>query len=64
MNYEQDSVKIISIIIVTYNSQLFIKKCLDSVFKYNDVGALLEVIVVDNSPKEMADQLSTIIQES
>jgi GT2 family glycosyltransferase len=64
MNYEQDSVKIISIIIVTYNSQLFIKKCLDSVFKYNDVGALLEVIVVDNSPKEMAAQLSAIIQES
>jgi GT2 family glycosyltransferase len=63
MNDNQNTVKKLSIIIVTYNSQLYIKKCLDSIFKYNDVGAFLEVIVVDNSPKEMAAQLSALIQE-
>jgi hypothetical protein len=63
MNDNQNTVKKLSIIIVTYNSQLYIKKCLDSIFKYNDVGAFLEVIVVDNSPKEMAAPLLAIIQE-
>ena len=55
--------KKISIIIVTYNSQLYIKKCLDSIFENNDVGESLEVIVVDNSTEEIASQLLEIIQE-
>jgi GT2 family glycosyltransferase len=63
MNYNQNAIKRISVIIVTYNSQLYIRKCLDSVFKYNDVGALLEVIVVDNSVQEISDELLEIIQE-
>ena len=40
--------KKISIIIVTYNSEKHIYDCLDSVFKYNDIGEELEVINVDN----------------
>jgi GT2 family glycosyltransferase len=64
MNDNQNTVKKFSIIIVTYNSQLYIEKCLDSIFKYNDVGEFLEVIVVDNSTKEMGAQLAAIIQES
>lgn len=41
--------KILSVIIVTYDSKDYIKKCLDSVFLNNDIGDALEVIVVDNS---------------
>jgi len=55
--------KKISIIIVTYNSQPYIKKCLDSIFEYNTVGELLEVIVVDNSTEKIAAQLFEMIQE-
>lgn len=40
--------KKISIIIVTYNSLNQIKECLYSIFKYNDIGDALEVIIVDN----------------
>lgn len=38
----------LSIIIVTYNSEKHIFDCLDSVYKYNDIGEALEVIIVDN----------------
>ena len=41
-------IKRISIIIVTYNSERLIYDCLDSIFKFNDVGDGLEVIIVDN----------------
>lgn len=40
--------KLISVIIVTYNSDKYIFDCLDSIFKHNDIGDKLEVIVVDN----------------
>ena len=40
--------KRVSVIIVTYNSEKHIYDCLDSVFKYNDIGDDLEVIIVDN----------------
>lgn len=40
--------KKLSIIIVTYNSENLIFDCLDSIFKHNDIGDFLEVIVVDN----------------
>lgn len=40
--------KEISLIIVTYNSEAHIYDCLHSVFKYNDIGNKLEVVVVDN----------------
>ena len=41
-------VKTVSVIIVTYNSDKHIYDCLDSIFKYNDIGEALEVIIVDN----------------
>lgn len=40
--------KLLSIVIVTYNSEKHIFDCLDSIFKYNDIGEGLEVIVSDN----------------
>jgi GT2 family glycosyltransferase len=43
--------KYISVIIVTYKSSNFIINCLKSILRYNDIGNKLEVIVVDNSPK-------------
>lgn len=44
--------KKLSVIIVSYNSLKLIKDCLDSVQRYNDIGDSLEVIVVEQSPKE------------
>ena len=41
----------ISVIIVAYKSANILKRCLDSIAKYNDLGDELEVIVVDNSPE-------------
>ncbi|MCQ2308396.1 MAG: glycosyltransferase [Bacteroidales bacterium] len=41
--------KRLSIIIVTYNSEKDIFDCLKAVFKHNDLGDELEVIVVDNA---------------
>lgn len=38
----------LSIIIVTYNSEQLIFDCLDSIYKYNDMGNSLEIIIVDN----------------
>lgn len=43
--------KLISIIIVAYKSQNILLRCLNSIAEYNDIGDLLEVIVVDNSPE-------------
>ena len=42
----------ISIILVTYNSSKHIYDCIDSIYKYNDIGDDLEVIVVDNNSEE------------
>lgn len=42
--------KLLSVIIVSYNSLKYVKGCLKSIFTYNDIGDSLEVIVVDNSP--------------
>lgn len=42
----------VSVIIVTYNSEAHIYSCLESLFKFNDIGDDLEVIVVDNCSKE------------
>ncbi len=38
----------LSVIIVTYNCFDLLKKCLESVYRYNDIGEELEIIVVDN----------------
>jgi len=44
--------KRLSVIILTYNSEKDIYECLDSVYKYNDIGENLEIIVVDNQSRE------------
>ena len=40
--------KKLSIIIVLYNSGKLIFECLDSLYRYNDIGSSLEIILVDN----------------
>ncbi|MEG0928124.1 glycosyltransferase family 2 protein [Chryseobacterium sp.] len=50
----------LSIIIVTYNSSSLIKTCLQSVFKFNDIGDQLEVIIVDNNSGDF-NELSEIV---
>lgn len=52
--------KQLSIIIVTYNSERLIFDCLDSIFKYNDIGDQLEVIVVDNCSVDCDEMFSRI----
>lgn len=50
----------LSIIIVTYNSSKHIYDCLDSLFKYNNIGEELEVIVVDNASTEQSVMFKNI----
>ena len=52
--------KKIAVVIVTYNSERHIYDCLASVFKYNDLGDDLEVIVVDNCSKEYETMASSL----
>ncbi len=52
--------KKISTVIVTYNSEAHIYDCLDSLFKYNDIGDDLEVIVVDNCSQKFTDMKDRI----
>jgi len=52
--------KKLAVIIVTYNSEQHIYDCLESVFKYNDIGEELEVIVVDNCSKDFQAMNQTI----
>lgn len=56
--------KQLSIIIVTYNSNNYIKNCLDSIFQYNDIDQELEVIMVDNSFEAVSLEMETIINDS
>lgn len=59
--------KKLSVIIVTYNSEKHIYDCLESLFKYNDIGEALEVIVVDNCSKkyeEMAEEIAARYSQS
>lgn len=41
---------LISVVIVSYNNYNVLRKCLDSISEYNDIGDSLEVIVVEQSP--------------
>lgn len=52
--------KQLSIIIVTYNSSKLIFDCLGSIFKFNDIGEELEVIVVDNCSFDVEHVFSKI----
>ena len=40
----------LSVIIVSYKKLDIILNCLDSIYKFNNIGSNLEVIVIDNSP--------------
>lgn len=41
----------LSIITVTYKpDHIVLTQCIDSILKYNDIGDLLQIIIVDNSP--------------
>lgn len=51
---------IFSVIIVTYNSNKLIYDCLESIYKYNDLGDQLEVIVVDNCSEDQEIVFSKI----
>lgn len=55
--------KQLSIIIVTYNSERLIFDCLDSIYKFNDIGDELEVIVVDNCSVNVDSMFSKIRQQ-
>lgn len=51
----------LSLIILTYNSEKDIYDCLQSVYRYNDIGNSLEVIVVDNNSQhftQMRDKIN------
>lgn len=52
--------KKISIIIVTYNSEHHIFDCIASIYRYNDIGDALELIVVDNNSNHVDDMFSVI----
>jgi len=59
----EESKMILSIIIVTYKSEGYIETCLNSINQYNDLGDQVEIIIVDNSPKEDAERLFAIVRE-
>lgn len=50
----------ISIVIVTYNSTKDIIGCLDSIYKNNDIGCNLEIIIVDNNSSDI-NELQSIL---
>lgn len=52
----------LSIIIVTYNSSDLILKCIESIFKYNDIKENeIEIIVVDNSPEDEGKKIKELL---
>lgn len=42
----------LTVIIVSYNCPTYIKQCIESIRKYNDIGEALEIIVIDNSTND------------
>lgn len=52
--------KLVSVIIVTYNSSNDIYDCLDSLVKNNDIGNSLEVIIVDNNSEDREEMLEIV----
>lgn len=43
---------LLSVIIVSYKNLELLNSCIESIYKFNDIGDLLEIIVVDNSPED------------
>lgn len=52
--------KLLSLIILTYNSEKDIYDCLKSVYQYNDIGDGLEIIIVDNNSRNYTEMYDTI----
>lgn len=57
--------KKISIIIVTYNSLSDINNCINSIYQYSDISLeMLEIIVVDNSSREVFEEMQIRVLEN
>lgn len=52
--------KILSIVIVTYNSERDIYNCIDAILAHNTLGEALEIIVVDNHSADFATTAKTL----
>ena len=48
----------LSVIIVTYNSGIYVHNCLDSIEKFNDLEDRLEVIIVDNTSRVESESIA------
>jgi len=59
------NMKKISVIIVTYNSTDLIIDCINSIYKYNDIGSEnIEVIVVDNSHEVESRKMFSLLKQT
>lgn len=47
----------LTVIIVSYNSDGYLNDCLDSIIKFNDIGDDLEIIIVDNARSKKTKNL-------
>lgn len=54
-NFEKNSSELISVVIVNYNGERFIKSCLDSIL--NSIYPNFEIIVVDNNSKDKSAKI-------
>lgn len=43
---------LLSVIIVSYKNLELLNSCIESIYRFNDIGDSLEIIVVDNSPED------------
>ena len=50
---------LLSVIIVSYKNLELLSSCIESIYRFNDIGEKLEIIVIDNSPE---DNIYTVIQ--
>jgi len=50
---------LLSVIIVSYKNFELLNSCIESIYRFNDIGDALEIIVVDNSPE---DDVYNVIQ--
>lgn len=50
----------LSVVILSYNSLPLLKACIESIYRYNDIGDALEVVLVDNA-SENQDELKHFI---
>ena len=51
---------LLSVIIVAYRNIALLRDCIDSIYRFNDIGDELEVVVSDNSPDmELYNEIAT-----